>query len=163
MGEYRYAHICRNGHVLTSKAASPSISAVKFCQTCGAPALTKCVHCQTAIRGEFSPDQFVIFNSNYPRPAYCHNCGLPYPWTESALEAMKEIIWEDEDLFDDEKERMSQSLPDLITETPKTELAIMRVKKFALRATKGVGSALLSFVIEHGCEKAVTALGALMP
>ena len=76
---------------------------------------------------------------------------------------MKEIIWEDEDLFDDEKERMSQSLPDLITETPKTELAVMRVKKFALRATKGVGSALLSFIIEHGCEKAVTALGALMP
>lgn len=104
---------------------------------------------------------FGTISQKYDRPAYCHNCGKPYPWTESAIETMRKIIWEDEDLFEDEKERMNESLPDLITETPKTELAIMQVKKCAMRATKAVGTALLNFVIENGCEKVVTALGAL--
>lgn len=163
MGRQLFAHICTNGHVISSASETSEIRSIKFCTKCSAPIIGKCSFCSANITGKYSAEMFGISGQRYDRPAYCHNCGKPYPWTESALEAMKEIIWEDEDLFDDEKERMNQSLPDLLTETPRTDLAIMRVKKFAMRATKGVGSALLSFIVEHGCEKVVTALGALIP
>lgn len=162
MGRQLFAHICTNGHVISSISETSEIRSVKFCTKCSAPIISKCPSCSVNITGKYSDEMFGTTGQKYDRPAYCHNCGKPYPWTESALEAMKKIIWEDEDLFDDEKERMSQSLPDLLTETPKTDLAIMRVKKYAMRAAKEVGTAFLSFVIEHGCEKAVTALGALM-
>ena len=72
---------------------------------------------------------------------------------------MSEIIWEDEDLFDDEKKRISQSLPDLITDNPKTDLAVVRVKKYAMRATPAMCKALLSILAEHACERALQALG----
>jgi len=162
MAKLQAAQICLNGHTITSMIDRHRRTTADFCGKCGAQTIEKCPHCEQPIRGIYTLEGKPLSKS-YSPPAYCHNCGKPYPWTESALEAMKEIIREDEDLFDDEKERMSQSLPDLLSETPRTDLAIMRVKKFALRATKEVGSALLSFVIEHGCEKVVTALGALTP
>ena len=157
MGSYCNAQVCTNGHVITSDTSFGTES--NFCQKCGASTITQCPSCSSPIRGTYLVPGVTILGQEYRVPAYCYNCGNPYPWTKSALEAMSEIIWEDEDLFDDEKKRISQSLPDLITDNPKTDLAVVRVKKYAMRATPAMCKALLSILAEHACERALQALG----
>ena len=162
MGYYCNASVCLNGHTVTQDL-SISSTRLAFCKKCGAKSIVRCPNCSAPIHGPYETPGVIAIGFSYHPPAYCHSCGSAYPWTASALEAMREIILEDEDLSADEKDRLNQSLPDLIVETPKTDLAIMRAKKFAMRATSAVGSALLSFITEHGCQKVIEALAALTP
>ena len=75
------------------------------------------------------------------------------------MEAIQELIWEDDDLFDDEKDRLCKSLPDIVAETPKTTLAVSRVKKSAMRGASILKDALIQFAIDFGCELAKKQLG----
>ena len=148
------AQICQNGHV-ASFDTDPDLS-LCFCDKCSSPMITSCLSCHTKIRGCIkNRDVKQIFY----RPAYCYACGEPFPWTKSTLDATRETILEDEDLFDDEKEKICKSLPDLISETPRTNLAVTRVKKAVLRAGPDVKDALKQFVISLACEAAKMSLG----
>src|SRR6188474_3419978 len=101
MGEYNVAQICRNGHVVTEYAASQPATREKFCARCGSPTILACEHCEATIRGDYQVPGVIGF-SHYERPAFCHNCGQPYPWTEGALEAAREIADELDNLSPDE-------------------------------------------------------------
>jgi hypothetical protein len=70
----------------------------------------------------------------YPPPAFCHNCGKPLPWTEAGLAAARELADEVEGLSVDEREQLKRSLDDLVADTPRTGLAVVRFKKLAAKA-----------------------------
>ena len=53
---------------------------------------------------------------------------LPLPMTKAALEAVKDLIDETEHLSDEEKDKLEKSLPDLLAETPQTQVAVVRVR-----------------------------------
>lgn len=159
MGTYHQAQICLNGHTITSFVDQCPELREKFCSKCGAETVTNCSNCGAPIRGDYDVPGVIDFASTYLPPSYCHNCGEPYPWTRSALETAKEIIWEDESLFDDEKKKMVQSLPDIISETPGTSLAVFRLKKTVMRCMPTVKDALLDFAVKFACELAKNQLG----
>lgn len=69
------------------------------------------------------------------------------------------MIQEDEELSDLERQNLENSLPDIISETPKTKVASIRIKKALLTAGEYTADALRQFVIDFGCELAKKSLG----
>lgn len=100
-----------------------------FCDKCGKPTMDACRKCNAKI-------------SKGRRPAYCGQCGKPFPWTEAALKAADAIAEESEDLTDQDKATLKASLPALTVDSPETPLAIVRFKKLAAKAGPIVGRGL---------------------
>lgn len=152
MGYYKKAEICLNGHLI-SASSSPS-NHQAFCTQCGKPTISHCPKCKEQIRGWFENDGIVILRrkDSFKIPAYCHSCGEPYPWTISALETAKLLIHEEQEISQQEIDNLVEVLSDLIIETPKTKLAIVRLKKFLSKATEFTADGIRQFLIDFGCE-----------
>lgn len=143
---YFPAFICRHGHKISSTTNHCSD---KYCSKCGAPVIAKCPHCDNVIRGSY--DNRLGICSEYEVPAYCRNCGKPYPWTSTAIEATMCML-EESELGFDEQEKLKAILPDVLSETPKTQLAAIRFKKAISGAGSFVAEGLRQFAISFGCE-----------
>lgn len=154
---YDVALICENGHVINSHVHKYPDQNSKFCSVCGALAISSCPHCQQNIKGHSTGDYSYL--STYKVPSYCEHCGAPFPWTESAIHNAALIIQEEEELSAELKESIVDALPDIVTETPATNLAMVRVKKGLAAAGKFTSDALRQFVIDFGCELAKKSLG----
>lgn len=158
MGYYRIAQICLNGHCITSSVdASPEL-AQKFCDQCGSTTITTCPSCRKSIRGEYFVPGF-SWIQEYKVPPYCHECGKPFPWTQAAIEAAADLIIEESEFDEDQRNRLVSSLPDIITETPRTQVAVVRLKKALLSAGKFTADGLRQFALDFGCELAKRQLG----
>ena len=151
MCHYEQATICKNGHAISIHGRTSE----KCCSNCGAENISQCQNCNANIHGW---DERWLPGRKYHVPKYCYNCGKPYPWTEQAIEATKELILEDEELSVLEKDKLSQSLSDIRVETPKTTLAATRIKKALLTAGRFTADALRQFVIDFGCELAIKSI-----
>lgn len=164
MNAHSTAQICLKGHMVTTSIQLYPLRQEKFCSQCGSETITKCQNCEADIRGGYYDDEipseyYILQGEPDLEPnAYCHNCGEPYPWTKAALDSAKSLIQAEAELDEELKESLVQSLPDIITETPSTNLAISRVRKF-IKATGGFSAdAIRQFVIDFGCELAVKML-----
>ncbi len=140
---YRTARICLNGHVRSEGIEEDPVGE-PFCQECGAETLVAC-KCGAPIRGYFYVPE-VIGATEYRRPAYCHACGDPYPWTAKAKRAFVDLVGELDGLKPEEREQLQASAEDLIAETPGTAVAVVRVKKALQRVSKEVAPILLRLV-----------------
>ena len=103
-----------------------------FCPNCGKITISQCQHCNANIQGSIADDY--EYRAEPPTPLFCHNCGKPYPWTESKILAAKKLVEEMANLSDEEREMFNKSLNDIINENPNTELAATRVKKLLAKA-----------------------------
>src|ERR1700685_1957291 len=92
------AQICLNGHVVTSQLDNYPAMSQDYCSACGAKTVTKCQKCNDEIRGasRYARPRDTVHGDriaiDYVRPAYCPNCGEPYPWTDSALKAAEDLV-----------------------------------------------------------------------
>ena len=87
----------------------------------------------------------------HPTPdAYCLHCGKPFPWTQSKLAAVRAIAEESEALDTQDREQLDAILPDLIakTETPRTQLAIVKLKKLIKKGGSAFAEALRKTLID---------------
>lgn len=159
MVRYLTAQICMNGHMITSSIEHCPELKESFCSKCGAETITTCPNCNAPLRGELYDDEVSILGYTPSVDSYCTNCGKPYPWTESALQNTALLIQEEEELSEQLKESLVESLPNIITETPATNLAVVRVKKCLASAGKFTTDAVRQFVIDFGCELAKKSLG----
>lgn len=134
------AQICRNGHVITINYNHNPDERKKHCTQCGADTLNECPYCHSAIQGckrcsydKPSSGNYLTGEWNYEKvdvsitelpeylpPAYCHECGKPYPWTEESLNEIHRLIEMMDNLSDEQKAKLSSLFPDLIVETPHT-------------------------------------------
>ena len=158
MSGYHTAQICKNGHLITAYADEYIDSCKQFCTECGAKTITCCSGCNTPIRGKAREYGYL---GTLQIPAYCHNCGQPYPWTESALNAANTLIQEDELLNEQEKQQFKETLPDLVvlSPTPSTQLAATRFKRFIVKAAKPTGEAVKSIIADIASETIKKTLG----
>lgn len=148
---YDTALICTNGHIINDSFMSlPDFNAA-FCSRCGAAGIHQCIECSTDIRGRYFSSK--VFVSTYTAPDYCHNCGKPYPWTRDRIETAKEFLQELDELGDD-REKLANSLPDLISDTPRTTLAAERWRKALAKVGEHVGVALRELIVEIASESA---------
>lgn len=125
----------------------------EYCPRCGERTINGCEHCSMAIPGDVlncPEDEFVFLGgpSSYERPAYCRGCGRPFPWTVSALDAAKEYAAEIEGLSDDERRLLSESLDDLVTEGPRTAIAVSRFRRIAGKAGAGAVEGFRSILVD---------------
>lgn len=130
-----------------------------YCPKCGAKTLTSCPSCGAAINGELYDDEITIIGYEPVVDSYCPKCGKPYPWTESAIRNATLLIQEEEELSEQLKSSVIESLPDIITETPATNIAVVRMKKCLASVGKFTSEGLRQFAIDFGCELAKKSLG----
>jgi hypothetical protein len=92
--------------------------------------------------------------TSYGVPAFCRACGSAYPWTESKIEAAKQLIELAEKLDDAEKATLTADLPDLVRDTPRTQVAATRFKRLAAKVGGGITSALRDIIVDIASEAA---------
>lgn len=154
MAGYYTAQICRNGHVVTNALELIPEASSKFCDECGLATLTTCPHCQMAIRGTYREG----FNPSYERPSYCRECGVAFPWMAERLATMRDLITASTAPKDD-KDALLADLDAIAADTPRTQIVVMRMKKFLARASDEVVPAVRQIVVEVATSAAKKSLG----
>ena len=135
--------VCLNGHMINNRTHTLPELNKKFCSSCGEPTTSSCPNCKTDILGAIpkvrqinvisetgsKPETEFIWPDEPKKPtAYCHNCGKPYPWTERKIQATVEMIDLLEDIPAEEKTNLKADIPDIMHNSPRSEVACMRYK-----------------------------------
>ena len=81
-----------------------------------------------------------------------------FPWITEKLTAASALADELENLSEVDRDRIKQSINEITRDTPNTDLAAIRLKKFLGRATDAVGIALWKATVEIATEAAKKAL-----
>ncbi len=153
---YDVAQICLNGHMINSSTQRSPEFNQRFCHKCGAATINACPKCNTSLRGRYYTADVLIWYDT-PVHSFCHQCGAPYPWTEASLQAAEELI-ELSSIPDEEKESLKTDMPALMSDTPRTKVAIAKAKTFMSKAGPELASAFRDIVVDIGSEVVKKAL-----
>ncbi len=148
--EYDVAQICRNGHVVNPHFHDAPADNAKRCRHCGSETINCCTECKEPIRGALSR----TFAMDWRAPRFCENCGDPYPWTKTALDAARESVDEDTVLTEADKSELKTALDDIVRDSPRTTLAASRYKRLAAKAGKSFAEGLKAILIQVASETA---------
>lgn len=151
------ALICKNGHLINGCFHTHPQKNVPFCSECGASTISECPTCHKEISGDYKGEFGYAIPWDIPK--YCEYCGKPFPWTQSVIESISLIIQEESGLSRDLKQSVIESLPDVVSQTPRTELASIRMKKVLAGATSVAVDTIRQFIIDFGCELMKQRLG----
>jgi hypothetical protein len=119
--------------------------------------MTACDNCGAPIRGYYWGDE--PSTKDVDPPNFCLSCGVPYPWTESGLEAARELAREADGLDEDERALLERSLDDIVSEGPKTGVAVERTKRLLAKAGKGTAQAIRDILVDIASQAAKKSLG----
>lgn len=119
-GKYCAAQICLRGHV--QSANGEPYKPGEHCPQCGEACVDACQHCKAPIRG--NP---VYATGNYECPSFCYKCGRPYPWMEDRLRTAKDLLYHDDKLLLEDRERL-WSLLQYVMSDPKSDLVPAKKK-----------------------------------
>jgi len=150
---YDTAQICLNGHVVNDAVHEYPEHNKKFCDRCGKATLTACPDCNASLQGALHSEGGV-FRMGDIAPAFCHNCGKPYPWTGDRLKAARDLADELEALDAQEKALMKETVEDLVSDGPTTQLAATRFKRLLAKAGPAAAQAFKNVLVEVVSETA---------
>ncbi len=148
---YDVAQICLNGHLINEASVGYPDSNQEFCSKCGVKTIRVCQSCSARIRGAFR-DSYIP--ENYVIPAFCSACGQPFPWTSAKIQTAHELAQELENISDEEKKILEQSIDEIVKDTPKTTLAATRFKKILFNTSKPVVDAFRDILVDIASETA---------
>lgn len=180
---YETAQICLNGHLRNNEVNQHPDRNEKFCSLCSKEVISECPTCKAPIRSYYY-EQKAVYNTinsdplqteqrfskefgGYEKtqlsgelivPAFCHNCGEPYPWTKTFLENAEDMVDMFDELSPEQKLQLKETFPDLIVETPKSKLAALQASKLI----NGFQSAGKDIFISMLKEKVIDSLFLLM-
>ena len=147
LGWWDIGQVCLHGHVVNEQVIAERDHCQMFCGTCGKATIAACRRCGAPIRGVYHvPGSYLI--ESMPAVAYCLGCGKPYPWTEKRVQAAKELADEIAHLKPQERELLKRSIDDLLTDTPRTHLAIARFKRLIAKAGPEAEAALREILVQ---------------
>lgn len=133
---YDTAQVCLNGHVITQFAATRRENQKKFCDKCGAETVVACPTCSKPIQGYHHTGRFHGLVKEAP-PAFCHECGTAFPWTEKRLAAAQQLADEAPEFTPEDRQQFQQSLGDLVKQTPNTPCCGQQIQKTATERRQG--------------------------
>jgi len=81
-------------------------------------------------------------------PAFCPNCGKPYPWTEVKIQTAHELAQELDNISDGDKEILTQSINEIVKDSPKTTLAATRFKKILSKTSTPIMGAFKDILVD---------------
>lgn len=152
MGRYLTAAVCLKGHT-ASDGIEKYPAQGKFCEQCGAEVITACPACNASIKGDYYVEGY-FGPSHFDPPAFCRNCGRPFPWTVERLAAAKELADELEGVSADDRSKIKEALDDVSANGPRTELGAARLKKLLGNATNAIGQAAWKISVDIASETA---------
>ena len=152
MGRYDTAQICLKGYVINPSSNRLSKHNKKFCDKCGFPTITNCQNCGCDIQGRYH-DEASIRVRPYIPPAFCYNCGAPFPWTEAKLKAFREYT-ELLEIPKKDKEALEKNVHDIVISTETTPVSATRFKQTLSKAGKGALEGAKEIVIDIISETA---------
>ena len=150
---YDVAQICLNGHIINSSTLRFPQHDQKYCDKCGAETIINCPSCKADIRGYYYMDDVISSGGEIGTPAFCHNCGKSYPWTDMKIKAARELAQE-LDLSSEDKEMLTKSIDDIVSDSPRTALGATRFKKIMMKVGKEGASALKNILVDIVSEAA---------
>lgn len=127
-GRYCAAQICLRGHV--QSANGDTYKPGEHCQLCGEDCIDICQSCKAPIRG--NP---VYVTGDYAAPAFCYKCGKPYPWMEDRLQTAKELLYHDDKLSLNEREKL-WSLLKYVMSDPRSDMVPAKKKLIDINLEK---------------------------
>jgi hypothetical protein len=151
-GFYSVGQVCKNGHAINGCFDTSPEFNEKFCTQCGAETINQCPSCSASIRGRYHVPGYLDTNAYRP-PKFCHECGSAYPWTTKKQEALLEIIEQSKDLLAEDKTFLKDAVPDLVTDTAKSESAAHKFK-IVLEKLKGDSKDILIESLKAGITQA---------
>jgi len=159
MGTYRVAQVCPNGHVATTAADQNPERREAFCSQCGDATIMQCPKCSASIRGDYYVVERVSgFGGDYQPPAFCHNCGNAFPWTERKIASAVELVEVGAELPAEELEQFRADLAELTKDSPKTQVASLRFKRVMAKVGTSVASGVRDIVVDVLSEAAKKAI-----
>jgi hypothetical protein len=150
---YDVAQVCPNGHTANDSFREFSDFNKEFCDKCGEKTITSCPKCNNPIRGAYHA-QGVIGVFEYTPPAYCHNCGNAFPWTERKIQAAIELSVEEGNLNEEDSKVLEQSIKDIVRDIPQTQVAASRFKKIMTKVGSSTAGAVKDILVDIVSETA---------
>lgn len=148
MGRIERALICLNGHVINKRSETESHHNQKRCIKCGEETISQCPECNAMIKGYYIPkDAFFESPHSFQIGMFCDECGKPYPWTVEKIQATKDLIDELDELKQEERDKLKNSIYDLLADTPRSEVAVTVFKKNIPKINKALAKTLLDMVV----------------
>ena len=146
---YCDAQICVQGHVQSSEGY---FEGGERCAKCGAACIDQCQYCRTPIRGRLADSPL----QNYDLPFYCRapECGRPYPWMLDKVETARELLYDIENLSQDERDELWDLLSFVMSD-PKSGWALAKTKLIGIKlakVSKASREALLDFIAKVAAE-----------
>ncbi len=151
MKEYEKAQICESGHIISRR--SSDFTTDKFCSSCGAKILDVCPKCNAPFKGEPKNMEAAYLIKIKP-PAYCYECGEPYPWTKRKMKAVAEEIKLEMELTEQQQKELISALPALVNEIPETRASAQKVKNILGFIGKAAANALIEEIVTFACSVA---------
>jgi len=146
--------VCLNGHKITDKLRMLPDRGKQHCSDCGAATIIDCQNCKAPIRGYYHLPGVMSTGPGPKVPAFCHECGRPYPWTESRPKAAQQLAEEVEGLTNEEREKLKASFDDLVRDTPRTTVAATRFKRLATKMGRGAAEGFKAILVDVLSEAA---------
>jgi len=144
---YDTAQVCLNGHVITQFAQTRPEHQKKFCDKCGAETIVACPKCSKPLQGYHHAGRFHSLVKEEP-PAFCHECGAAFPWTEGHLSAAQELADETPEFTLEDRDQFRQSLNDIVKQTPNSPLAVTRFRKLLSKGGRLVSDGLRDILVD---------------
>ncbi len=132
--DYYTMQVCLSGHCINGSYYHDPHQNPAFCPDCGEPTITACQECKAPIKGDFAG---VPTFSKRPVPAFCDACGLAYPWQVSRAANAIELL-RLEGVEEAVVQEIEKNLPDVTRNTPRTQVAVLRIRKVLLQAGKPI-------------------------
>ena len=147
-GRYVAAQICLRGHVLN--VSGMGFERGEHCPQCGEICIDTCQHCKVSIRG----GEVYASPTDYKLPYFCHSCGRPYPWMEDRLQTARELLWHDDKLSLEDREKL-WGLLQYVMSDPKSDMVPAKKKLFEIGIAKALPATrefMLDFVARYAAE-----------
>lgn len=150
---YDVAQICLNGHLINSRVKYSPVHSKEFCDRCGVKTISNCPKCKIEIQGDYRVEGVASLPSKKV-PKFCHTCGHPFPWMEAKIQAAHDLAQELENVSEDDKKILTQSIDDIVKDTPKTTLAATSFKRILAKTGKPVVDAFRDILVDIASETA---------
>jgi hypothetical protein len=126
-----------------------------FCPGCGEPTITACPECNASIKGDFlGMPSFV----ERPMPPFCEGCGAAYPWQISRVANAVDLL-RLEGVEDSAVQEIEQSLADITKDTPRTQVAAVRILKVLGKLKRPIYDVAIKIIADIASSQAKSRLG----
>jgi hypothetical protein len=117
-----------------------------------------CTGCKAPIRGDYYVEGFFAGGGDYEVPAFCHNCGERFPWTERKVAGAVELVEIGASLSPAEIQQFRSDLTELTKDSPKTQAASLRFKQVMAKVGTSIASGVRDIIVDVLSETAKKAI-----